>query len=243
MMLGIADVPVDIIGKLKARVNGRRTPSSGSPTSTSDADLSHSTPRRESAGSDQPNLTEASTIDDTNSDRSDEARQIEEPVIEPHIACLADQAHNINICAMAKARHPHLMNPKDRASNKILQEAEQDISNFAITVMRSPMDFFVALARGFHNAPKNYGDDTVRQIGKVNDFKSGVAVAGTEFGLEWYDGITGVATQPYRGARKNGAKGFLAGIGKGVSGLILKPSAGKGSLGFFSDREGVLTVA
>ncbi|KAF4548462.1 Sterol 3-beta-glucosyltransferase-like protein 4 [Elsinoe fawcettii] len=90
---------------------------------------------------------------------------------------------------------------------------------------RSPMDFSHALARGFHNAPRLYGDDTVRKQDKITDFKSGVRAAGKEFGFGMYDGITGIFTQPLQGAKKEGAAGFIKGIGKGIGGIILKPQA------------------
>src|ERR1700710_2676088 len=89
------------------------------------------------------------------------------------------------------------------------------------------MDFTLSLARGFHNAPKLYGDDTVRSPDRITDFKSGVTAAGKGFAYGWYDGISGLVTQPLDGARKHGIKGFLEGIGKGVGGLILKPGSGK----------------
>lgn len=44
--------------------------------------------------------------------------------------------------------------------------------------LKSPGDFTLALARGFHNAPKLYGDDTVRPQEKVTDFQSGLKAAG-----------------------------------------------------------------
>lgn len=44
--------------------------------------------------------------------------------------------------------------------------------------MKSPMDFTLGLARGFHNAPKLYGDDTVRPQEKVTDLQSGLKAAG-----------------------------------------------------------------
>jgi hypothetical protein len=44
--------------------------------------------------------------------------------------------------------------------------------------MKSPMDFTLGIARGFHNAPKLYGDDTVRPQEKVTDMKSGLKAAG-----------------------------------------------------------------
>jgi hypothetical protein len=43
--------------------------------------------------------------------------------------------------------------------------------------LKSPMDFTLGVARGFHNAPKLYGDDTVRPQAKVTDFPSGVKAA------------------------------------------------------------------
>jgi hypothetical protein len=46
------------------------------------------------------------------------------------------------------------------------------------TGLKSPMDFTMGLAKGFHNAPKLYGDDTVRQSDKVTDLQSGLIAAG-----------------------------------------------------------------
>ena len=44
--------------------------------------------------------------------------------------------------------------------------------------LKSPMDFTLSLARGFHNAPKLYGDESVRPADKVTDFQSGLKAAG-----------------------------------------------------------------
>ncbi|EXJ80823.1 hypothetical protein A1O3_07107 [Capronia epimyces CBS 606.96] len=92
--------------------------------------------------------------------------------------------------------------------------------------MKSPLDFTLSLAKGFHNAPKLYGDETVRQNEKIVDLHSGLKAAGREFGYGFYDGITGLVTQPLAGARKEGPVGFLKGAAKGFGGLILKPGAG-----------------
>ena len=43
---------------------------------------------------------------------------------------------------------------------------------------KSPMDFSMNVARGFHNAPKLYGDETVRQTEKITDLQSGLKAAG-----------------------------------------------------------------
>ena len=91
--------------------------------------------------------------------------------------------------------------------------------------LKSPMDFTMSLAQGFHNAPKLYGDTTVRKPARVTDFQSGLKAAGKEFGYGFYDGITGLVTQPLRGARKEGAAGFAKGMVRGAFGLVLKPGA------------------
>ncbi|KAF1988668.1 glycosyltransferase family 1 protein [Aulographum hederae CBS 113979] len=99
------------------------------------------------------------------------------------------------------------------------------ISKIVGAGLKSPLDFTMGLAKGFHNAPKLYGDDTVRQVDKVTDFKSGVRTAAKQFGLGFYDGITGLVTQPISGARKEGAVGLMKGFGKGIAGVALKPGA------------------
>lgn len=56
--------------------------------------------------------------------------------------------------------------------------ASKGISRIVGAGLKSPMDFTLGLARGFHNAPKLYGDDTVRPQEKVTDFQSGLRAAG-----------------------------------------------------------------
>jgi hypothetical protein len=77
----------------------------------------------------------------------------------------------------------------------------------------------------FHNAPKIYGDDTVRRPPRVTGIKSGLRAAGAEFAYGIYDGWTGVVRLPYRGARRDGARGLAKGVGMGVTGFVLKDLA------------------
>ncbi|KAI1821588.1 hypothetical protein F4861DRAFT_532881 [Xylaria intraflava] len=112
---------------------------------------------------------------------------------------------------------------------KIL-DGGRGVSNIISTGVKSPMNFCMGLAKGFRNAPNLYNDKTVRPTERVTDFRSGLRVAGKEFGLGMYDGITGLVTQPLKGAQKEGGAGFLKGFGKGIGGLILKPSAAVWSL-------------
>lgn len=87
------------------------------------------------------------------------------------------------------------------------------------------MEFTLSLAKGFHNAPKLYGDDTVRKQEKITSFQSGLKAAGREFGYGFFDGISGLVTQPLQGAKKEGAAGFVKGFGKGIGGVVFKPGA------------------
>lgn len=89
----------------------------------------------------------------------------------------------------------------------------------------SPMDLSIGITKGFHNAPKLWGDDTVRPQQQVSDMKSGAVAIGKEFGFGFYDGVTGLVTQPWKGAQKEGTSGFFKGMGKGIGGFISKPGA------------------
>ncbi|KAJ3573386.1 hypothetical protein NPX13_g4725 [Xylaria arbuscula] len=99
------------------------------------------------------------------------------------------------------------------------------INNIIAAGAKSPMNFCMGIARGFRNAPKLYNDDTIRPAEKVTGFSSGLKVASKEFGFGLYDGITGLVTQPIKGAEKEGGAGFVKGFGKGIGGLVLKSGA------------------
>ncbi|KAG6092470.1 hypothetical protein E4U30_005397 [Claviceps sp. LM220 group G6] len=104
--------------------------------------------------------------------------------------------------------------------------AGQSMGRAVSTGFKVPMNFALGVAKGFRNMPRLYNDDTVRPTGKVTDLTSGIRLAGKELGLGFFDGITGLVTQPIRGAGKDGASGFVKGIGKGIGGLVAKPAAG-----------------
>ncbi|KAL8765033.1 MAG: hypothetical protein Q9209_007759 [Squamulea sp. 1 TL-2023] len=91
--------------------------------------------------------------------------------------------------------------------------------------LKSPMDFTLGIARGFHNAPRLYGDESVRHPDKVTGIQTGLKTAGKEFGYGVFDGVTGLFTQPITGAKQEGVAGFIKGFGKGIGGFFLKPSA------------------
>lgn len=106
-------------------------------------------------------------------------------------------------------------------------ETGKGVGRVVETGFKTPMNFCMGLAKGFRNAPKLYNDETVRKPEKVTGIASGLKVAGKEFGFGLFDGVTGLVTQPLKGAEKDGANGLIKGFGKGIGGLMLKPVAGK----------------
>ncbi|KAK0731150.1 hypothetical protein B0H67DRAFT_474439 [Lasiosphaeris hirsuta] len=126
-------------------------------------------------------------------------------------------------------KNPTLREDASSSQNQLNLEnaigAGKGVGRIVETGMQMPINVCMGLARGFRNAPKLYNDDTVRPTEKVTGFTSGLKIAGKEFGLGFYDGVSGLVTQPLKGAEKDGGRGLLKGIGKGIGGLILKPAA------------------
>ncbi|KAF2736729.1 hypothetical protein EJ04DRAFT_510838 [Polyplosphaeria fusca] len=91
--------------------------------------------------------------------------------------------------------------------------------------LKAPMTFTHGLARGFHNVPKLYGDET-REYENVVDLRSGLSVSAKGFGYGIHDGLKGFFVQPIQGAQKEGVKGLAKGFGKGLGGIVCKPTAG-----------------
>ncbi|KAF9774102.1 hypothetical protein IL306_007935 [Fusarium sp. DS 682] len=107
------------------------------------------------------------------------------------------------------------------------------VERTATAIAKAPVDLSMALAQGFHNAPRLYGDNTVRRPIRVTGFHSGLRAARHEFAYGIYDGFTGVVRLPVRGAKENGPLGFVKGTGMGLTGLVLKNlSAVVGPIGY-----------
>jgi hypothetical protein len=87
------------------------------------------------------------------------------------------------------------------------------------------VDFPLALTEGLSSVPSHYGGKR-RDNGNVTDIGSGFAVAGKTFAWGFADGLSGLVTEPYKDAKKSGAKGIATGLGKGAVGLVTKSGAG-----------------
>ncbi|OHX00426.1 UDP-glucosyltransferase [Colletotrichum incanum] len=86
------------------------------------------------------------------------------------------------------------------------------------------VDLPLAVAEGLHNVPRLYGDRP-REHGKVEDWKSGGIAAAKTFGTGFYDGLTGIFTDPYKGAKEGEALGLAKGVATGSVGFVIKPGA------------------
>lgn len=115
--------------------------------------------------------------------------------------------------------------PRQDLAQDLAEDTGHGFAKTGEALAKAPMDLSLAIAQGFHNAPRLYGDDTVRTPPRISGFRSGLRAAGSEFAFGIYDGVTGLVLQPYYGARKNGALGFIQGVGKGIGGFVLKDLA------------------
>ncbi|KAK0622987.1 hypothetical protein B0T14DRAFT_564394 [Immersiella caudata] len=114
---------------------------------------------------------------------------------------------------------------EDTPAEEFVTQVGRGAYKSASALARAPVDLSVALVQGFHNAPRLYGDDTVRRPIRVTGIKSGLHAAGHEFVYGIYDGWTGLVRLPVRGARDGGVRGFVTGVGMGVTGFVLKDIA------------------
>lgn len=110
-------------------------------------------------------------------------------------------------------------------AEEVVRQVGRGAVKSAAALAKTPVDLSIALAQGFHNAPRLYGDDTVRRPTRVTGIRSGLRAARHEFAYGIYDGWTGVVRLPVRGARDDGVRGFVSGVGMGLTGFVLKDIA------------------
>ncbi|PQE06972.1 sterol glucosyltransferase protein [Rutstroemia sp. NJR-2017a BBW] len=87
------------------------------------------------------------------------------------------------------------------------------------------VDIPLAATEGLRAVPRLYqrrGAD----LGEVKDLKSGVVVAGKNFGYGIYEGFTDIFIETYHGKKKDGAMGAAKGLGKGLVSFATKTSSG-----------------
>lgn len=117
--------------------------------------------------------------------------------------------------------------PEEPLAKELAEDAGHGLAKTTAALLGGPLDLSLAIAQGFHNAPRLYGDATVRKPVRITGFHSGLLAARKEFAYGIYDGWTGLVTQPV-GGWKDGVTvpgrfvGLGKGFGKGVGGFVLK---------------------
>lgn len=115
--------------------------------------------------------------------------------------------------------------PSEELTEELGREAAFGFRKTGHAIARFPMNITLAVTQGFHNAPHLYGDDTVRRPPRVTGFHSGTRAGRDELLYGVMDGVSGLVTQPYNGAKKNGVLGAVKGVGLGIGGFVLKDIA------------------
>lgn len=109
----------------------------------------------------------------------------------------------------------------------LVRDVGKGIGHSFKSIVLLPMEMLNAITLGFRNAPRLYGDQTVRPPpASIKGFRQGVRVAGEEFFFGVYDGATGLVQIPAMNYREEGPAGLPKGVARGVGGLVLKPVAG-----------------
>ncbi|KFY22704.1 hypothetical protein V493_06383 [Pseudogymnoascus sp. VKM F-4281 (FW-2241)] len=110
------------------------------------------------------------------------------------------------------------------AGNMALASAKS-IGRFNSSLFKGTMiDMPLALAEGLRATPKLYGE-SVADHEPITDWKSGAKVAGKEFVDGFGGGFSDFFIKPYEAGKKDGAKGFFIGMGKGTLSLPTKLSS------------------
>lgn len=118
-----------------------------------------------------------------------------------------------------------LTEPDETLNEELAHEAAFGFRKTGHALARFPMNITLALTQGFHNAPRLYGDQTVRRPPRVTGLHSGLRAGRDELVYGVTDGVTGIVTQPLRGAKDRGVMGAVRGVGFGIGGFVLKDIA------------------
>lgn len=117
--------------------------------------------------------------------------------------------------------------PSEPLAQELAVDAGRGLLTSIGAIASAPLDLGLAIAQGFHNAPRLYGDASVRRPVRVTGMHSGAKAARNEFAYGIYDGWTGLVSQPMHGWQDGTTKmrkvsGLSKGFAKGVGGFVLK---------------------
>ena len=162
LMMGVADVPMDIFRAFPRKASSSGIEEDREAADTSEASLLSSP----TASSKTPSTAERQS---EGSGQSKDNTSVQEGAKED----------------VSPARKPSSRSPSAEGSERrkgvSLGDAIGAGRGFGRVVdagIKSPMDFTLSIAKGFHNAPRLYGDTSVRPHEHISGFQSGLKAAG-----------------------------------------------------------------
>jgi hypothetical protein len=97
--------------------------------------------------------------------------------------------------------------------------AMKSLANFVPTALQGmTVDIPLAMTEGMRNVPRLYGEKPQHQV-SITGIKSRFALGGTGFTSGMSEAMCDLVVKPYEGIRNDGAKGAVAGIGKGMANM------------------------
>ena len=117
--------------------------------------------------------------------------------------------------------------PAEPLPQEVSEDVVHGLKHSGGALLTLPNDLHLAIAQGFHNAPRLWGDATVRRPIRITDVKTGCQAARDEFAYSIYDGFRGLVTQPAEGWHDGDTalsklSGLGTGFGKGLGGFVWK---------------------
>lgn len=129
------------------------------------------------------------------------------------------------------------MTPPPSKAAVVSRDVAKGLGHSAKAVLEMPLDIYVALTLGFRNAPRLYGDHTVRPpVDTITGFRSGLKAAGDELFLGFYDGFAGLVRIPVADVKEGGMMALPKGMAKSIGGLVLKPVSGVLGVGAYTGK-------
>ena len=201
LMMGFADFPVEILRALKIRpaeptehAEGAMAPETDASKSNTSSKVSLDSTKEASSIGDEQSGVKGSV--EAQRSLSGQMSPVETPVLSPvgskekHCSTKALSGALRDSLSGSPSRDsrssspsrtstsPHQRRGSSHMSLETALGAGKGIGRIVGAGVKSPMDFTLGIARGFHNAPKLYGDESVRQAEKITGIQSGLKAAG-----------------------------------------------------------------
>ena len=184
-MMGFADVPMEIFKSTRKSTDGSKNAAGGKKPAPGENKQDTASVKEGRTSSDGNSLKAPSTLDDGSSVHQSVGGESGKD----QTASITDQSTQSGPSDPPKSPGLQPGKASDTERKRTPSPARDITMGTAIGAgkgfgrmvdagLKSPMDFTLSLARGFHNAPKLYGDKSVRPSERITGFQSGLRAAG-----------------------------------------------------------------